>query len=82
MPRGAHVGEDRLGGGRVERPGWTEEAWPRVWVTADMGGGGVGGAGGGRVTGHAPTEPGVLSLLLHPVLSLKCEEKYPSETER
>ena len=45
MPRGAHVGEDRLGGGRVERPGWTEEAWPRVRVTADMGGGGVGGAG-------------------------------------
>ena len=83
MPRGPHVGEHGLGGGRVEGPGRAEEPWPRVRVmAADMGGGRVGGAGGGRVTRHAPTEPGVLGLLLHSGQSLKCKEKCPSETER
>ena len=66
MTRGPHVGEHGLGGGRVEG-----EPRARLRVAADMGGGGVGGAGGGRVTSHAPTEASVLGLLLHS----ECEEK-------
>ena len=69
MTRGPHVGEHGLGGGRVEG-----EPRARLRVAADMGGGGVGGAGGGRVTSHAPTEASVLGLLLHSVQSLNVKK--------
>ena len=42
MTCGPHVGEHGLGGGRVEG-----EPRAGLRVAADMGGGGVGGAGGG-----------------------------------
>ena len=57
---GAHVGEDRLGGGRRVERGRQERL--RFWVGGDVRSWRVGGAGGRG----GPCEPGVVVGLLHP----------------